>query len=330
MDVILDRLSFVPIQDIATRAVVDSAVQQFYAFTLVVIRLSGLMTIGPLFGQSIIPANVRILMVLTMGLLITPALNDHGKVAFEKLDRNQDGRLTRDEVPEPFARRYRALLTAAGKTDDDVLLKNDLRVLLPRPQTMLDYVRIGIGEFGLGLVLGLGVLTILSGLQLAGEIIDQQSGLALGEVANPGLDITGAISGQFLFTFGTTVLLVMEPAGYHLTIVSALVETFQTVPLGDAVVTVAAIDLVRDLVHQSLVLGIQIAAPILASMSLIGLTMGFLGHTVPQINVMVAGFPVRAVICLMVLITALSGIARAVIDLVPTVIDSLRHALTAL
>jgi flagellar biosynthetic protein FliR len=65
-------------------------------------------------------------------------------------------------------------------------------------------------------------------------------------------------------------------------------------------------------------------------MSLIGLTMGFLGHTVPQINVMVAGFPVRAVICLMVLITALSGIARAVIDLVPTVIDSLRHALTAL
>ena len=75
-----------------------------------------------------------------------------------------------------------------------------------------------------------------------------------------------------------------------------------------------AIDLLRDLVHQSLVLGLQIAAPLMAAMSLVALTMGFLGHSVPQINVLVIGFPVRALMSLTVLMASLSGVARLVVD----------------
>jgi len=58
-------------------------------------------------------------------------------------------------------------------------------------------------------------------------------------------------------------------------------------------------------------------------MSLVALTMGFLGHSVPQINVLIVGFPVRASISLLILIASLSGIARAAVDLVPTTIDAI-------
>ena len=37
----------------------------FYQFTLVLARVSGLMIIGPLFGQSVVPVNIRVLLVLT-------------------------------------------------------------------------------------------------------------------------------------------------------------------------------------------------------------------------------------------------------------------------
>jgi flagellar biosynthesis protein FliR len=104
-------------------------------------------------------------------------------------------------------------------------------------------------------------------------------------------------------------------------------ETFRSIPLGQAFVTTQAIDLLRDLVHQSIVLGLQIAAPLLAAMSLVALTMGFLGHSVPQINVLVVGFPIRASTSLLVLVASVSGIARHVSDVVPQVIDSLRQAL---
>ena len=66
----------------------------------------------------------------------------------------------------------------------------------------------------------------------------------------------------------------------------------------------------------------------MAAMSLVALTMGFLGHSVPQIHVLVIGFPVRALMSLTVLVASLSGVARHVVDIVPAVIDSLQQALT--
>jgi len=110
--------------------------------------------------------------------------------------------------------------------------------------------------------------------------------------------------------------------------ISALVETFQTLPVGEAFVSVSAIDYLRDLVHLSLVLAVQVAAPMLAIMSLVALTMGFLGHTVPQINVLVVGFPIRALANMLILLLTFSGAARLVVDLVPTVIDNMRGILT--
>lgn len=328
METLFDRLSFAPLHDQAVRSLLGAALVQFYAFTLVAVRLSGLMIVGPLFGQSLVPTNIRVMLIITMALVITPTLADYGRIVFDKLDANRDGVLTRDEVPESLLARYDRLCESAKDPAARGLAADEFRMTLQPPRTILEYAWTAVGELGLGFVLGLGMLTILSGLQIAGELIDQQTGLSLGEIANPGLNITGSATGQFLFLFATTVLLVMRPTGYHLTMLSALVETFRSVPLGEAFVTVQAIDLLRDLVHQSLVLGIQIAAPLMAAMSLVALTMGFLGHSVPQINVLVIGFPVRALMSLTVLLASLSGVARLVVDVVPRVIDSLHHALT--
>ncbi len=327
MDALVDRLALGAIHDQALRALLDGALLRFYAFTLVLVRMSGLMIVGPIFGQAIVPVNVRVLLIIALSLLITPALGDHSRIVFNKLDANRDGQVTRDEVPNSLAPQFASLQKAAGKPPVMGLSAEEFHVSVRMARSLLDYLWIAAGELGLGFVLGLGVMTILSGLQLAGQIVDQQTGLALGEIASPGLNITGSVTGQFLFLFATTVLLVMQPTGYHLSIVSALVETFQSIPLGEALVAVPAVDLLRDLVHQSLVIGIQVAAPILATMSLVALTMGFLGHSVPQINVLIVGFPVRGLISLAVLIASLSGIARRVVDAVPPVIDALRLAL---
>jgi flagellar biosynthetic protein FliR len=327
MESLLDHLSFAPLRDQGTRLLLSAALVQFYAFTLVAIRFSGLMIVGPFFGQSLVPRNVRVMLVLTMAFVITPTLANYSRLVFDKLDVNRDGVLTRDEMPQSMLKRYDDLRESAGDREARGLTADNFRISLQPPRTIIEYAWTAVGELGLGFALGLGMLTILSGLQIAGELIDQQTGLSLGEIANPGLNITGSATGQFLFLFATTVLLVMQPTGYHLTILSALLETFRSIPLGQAFVTTEAIDLLRDLVHQSLVLGLQIAAPLFAAMSLVALTMGFLGHSVPQINVLVIGFPVRALTSLLILVASLSGIARHVSDVVPQVIDLLHHAL---
>ena len=300
--------------------------RQFYAFTLVLVRLSGLMVLAPALGSSAVPAHIRVLLAVALSFVLTPVLHNHSHVLFDRLDRNHDGVLKREEVPPRLRDRFDRLAAKSGRPDT-ALGPDEFRFQAPIPPTLVDYAWIVGGELALGVVLGLGVFTILSGLQLAGEMIDQQAGLALAEIFNPGFGANGSITGTLLFWLGVAALLMMEPVNGHLMLVSALVETFQTLPLGEAYVSLSAVELLRDLVHQSLVLAIQVAAPLLATMSLVALAMGYLGHTVPQINVLVVGFPVRVLVNLLVLGLSLSGAARVVVDVIPKVIDHLSEAL---
>ena len=328
MDAFLSNAAAERLAEFVERTMLDSAMTGFYAFTLVLVRMSGLMVIGPLFGQSIVPANVRILLVLALSVLVTPSLQDQVRIGFHRLDTNQDGVLEQSEIPDHLQPRFERLLRNSGTPDNPGLRERDFLIPPEIPPTLIDYAWTIAHEFVIGFLLGLGVFTILSGLQLAGQIIDQQTGLALGEVFNPGLDVEGSLSGQLLYLLGVVVFLICPPLNGHLAVLAALLETFQTLPIGDVVVVSSMYELLRNILQQSFVLAIQVAAPILATMSLVALSMGFLGHTVPQINILVVGFAVRAMVSLVVLALSLSGMGYAVADQVPAVIDSLRAALT--
>src|SRR5260370_26940273 len=112
--------------------------------------------------------------------------------------------------------------------------------------------------------------------------------------------------------------------------VSALIDRFQRLPVGYAWISPPAIELLSGLVHQSLVLAIQISAPVMGMMAVIGLAMGFLGHTIPQINVLVVGFPVRTLVGLFMLGLAVPGIAQALTRVLPGGIEQLRIVLMGL
>ena len=97
--------------------------------------------------------------------------------------------------------------------------------------------------------------------------------------------------------------------------------------LGATLMVIAdTLDLLQTLMHQSLVLSIKVAAPLLAISALISISMGYLGHTVPQINVLVIGFPIRAMISLIVLVFTLSGAADIVVESIPSAIDQLSRS----
>lgn len=304
-----------------------AAMAQFFTFSLVSVRISGLMLVGPLLGQSAVPAQIRVLLVLAAALLVTPVLPNQAQRAFREFDANSDGRLVKAEVPEALHIRFETINEELGKPKDFPIAQNEWRYRFESPQTLTAWGILAVRELSFGFVLGLGMSIIFSGLQLAGEMIDQQTGIGLSGVFNPGLELQSGISGQMLFLLGMMVFLTMPPVPGHLLVVSALLETFQVIPVGDARAGQSAIDLISDLVHQSLVLGIQIACPVLAAMAFTSLTMGFLSHTVPQINVLSLGFPIRALLNILILALSLSGTAYLIIDLIPAVIERLQFVL---
>src|SRR5262245_4481786 len=301
------------------------ATSAFVAFTLVVTRMSGMVVIGPVFGHPSLPLQIRAFLVLAMSIVITPALLAMDQLrTFELLDRNQNQIVTRDEIPESLAAQFESLLEKAGKHGDAGLKADEFQLSPPLPASLVEYAWLALVEFGMGIALGLGVMTIVSGLQMAGSLIDAQIGVSLGSVFNPEFESEASLSGELLHQLGLVIFLVV--GGHHL-IVSALIDTFQALPVGYAWLSPGAIELLSALVHQSLGLAVQIAAPVMGVMALVGLALGFLGHTRPQLNVLVMGFPVRTLAGLVVVGLAVPGIADLLATALPGGIHQLREVL---
>ena len=322
-----------------TRQLLDAAVQHFYMFILIAIRLSGLFAVGPIFSQTAIPINIRVLLVLTLGFVMTPVVHQGAGQSVAQYDRNVDGFLSEAEVPPFLQGRFQHLLELKNEPPNesgDVATTRGNAVAVPAfssffvaPATLTELLRDIAAEFSLGFLLGLGVTVFLSGLQLAGQLIDQQLGLEFGSVVNPDLQGGVSISSQSFFLLGGVCLLVMTPLNGHLMMLSALFETFDAMPVGEAFIFSDAHVLFTELIQKSLLLAVQVAAPIMATMGLVTISMGFLGHSVPQINQLVVGFPVRSLAGMLVLSLTLSGTGRYVVDSVPVVIDDIELAITS-
>ena len=123
-------------------------------------------------------------------------------------------------------------------------------------------------------------------------------------------------------------VLLMEPMGGHLMLVQTLIETFDAMPVGQAVIFSGTPMLLTEMVHKSLLLAVQVAAPVLATMSLVTVCLGYLGHSVPQFNQLAVGFPIRAAVGILILAVTLSGVSRVVVDAIPEAIQRMQIALS--
>jgi flagellar biosynthesis protein FliR len=322
VDSILPSIRLDSLSDPWWQQSLPGAMQAFVAFILVATRLAGMVLIGPVFGHPGLSIPLRVLLVAAIALVLTPALlSVDAQRAFDRLDRDGDERLSLDEVSPSLHPQLRHLLAEAGKGDRDGLASHEFRLPTPVPRTLLDFVWLGLVELAVGLALGLGMTTMLSALLMAGSLIDQQLGLSTGEIFNPELGINVGLSGQILHQLGLIAFLV---AGGHVLLVSALLDTFQTLPVGYAWLSPPMFDVLSDLVHQSLVLAMQVSAPVLAVMALVGLALGFLGRALPHLNVLFVGIPVRTLVGLLVLGLSLGGIGDRIGEIFPETVLRLR------
>jgi flagellar biosynthetic protein FliR len=310
-----------------TPLLLEAAMSWFMVFVLVLVRLSGLMMIGPFFGHTAIPLRIRVLLAFSLALLVTPALWQAQERGFQQLDVNHDGQLSAAETPRMVLERKQEVMQQRDLPGEPTIRLSEFRRAQRIPSTLFDLLWVSATELMIGLLLGFGVLIVLSGLQLAGETFDQQAGTAMSEIFNPAMGTNSSPTGQLFVLMGTTALLVMLPFDGHLMMLTSLLKTFEVIPLGLAWIDVSTLDLMRHLMSQSLVIAIQIAAPLLAAMALLSVAMGFLGYTVPQINVLVLGFPIRAMLSLSILLVTLSGASEAIVDLFPTMLDQITESL---
>lgn len=201
--------------------------------------------------------------------------------------------------------RVKALLAVAMA---GVLTPMQLHRDLDLPKGVADLGVAAANEVLIGGALGLGVMAILSGLQLTGQIVGQMSGMALTDGTDPILQDNSTIFSQ-VFYFVTVAVFVA--AGGHVEIVDSLLATFDHVPPGSYVLgSELAISFLRML-SLGFEMGLRTSAPLLVGLFLATVVLGLISRTLPQINTIVVGFSVNALLTLGLMMLTIGSVAWA-------------------
>jgi flagellar biosynthesis protein FliR len=242
-------------------------VEKFLVFTLVLTRVSGLLIATPIFGVTQAPTTVRALISLALAVLVMPS---------------------------------------------------QWFVALPYPGSLLVYVGILASELLFGIVLGLGVTIILGGIQMAGDLMSRVGGITLADLFDPTTSTNVPLFSQMLSLLSTALFMII---GGHRIVVGGLLDTFATIPPGGCVgmllgpaatgsgqeMISSLIEMVVVLITQSFHISIRAAAPVMTAVLLATLVLGLVSRTLPQLNVMVVGFGLNAMITFGVLFLTLGA-----------------------
>ncbi|MHC4990144.1 MAG: flagellar biosynthetic protein FliR [Planctomycetota bacterium] len=175
-------------------------------------------------------------------------------------------------------------------------------------------------ELAIGLLIGYLASLPLIAIQTGGLVMGQQMGLGFARFFNPAADTEADVIGQMLFFMTLAGFLVI---GGHEAIVLAVLHSFEHIPLGGFVPDGDLLVFINGLLTSALELAIRVAAPLLALIFLESVAMGFIAKTVPQLNVLSLGFPLRILAGLLIIFLGLQVIDTVVMEATGDVMDAI-------
>jgi flagellar biosynthetic protein FliR len=170
------------------------------------------------------------------------------------------------------------------------------------PNLPQDYLSLAMaigGEICFGLAMGMILSFVFIAAQWAGEIIGQQLGFNIAETFDPQFGASSSMIGDMYYMMTLVIFLII---GGHRQMIRGVRDSFDTLPLMSVAIDRSVFDLVVRMLETATMLALRLAAPILVTMLIVDMTLGFLGKTMPQMNVMTMGLSIKALVGLCVLI----------------------------
>jgi len=160
---------------------------------------------------------------------------------------------------------------------------------VPLPTGVLP-LALGLGrELLIGFTIGLATNFIFTGVEFAGHIMGYQMGLAMANVYDPSQSAQVSIIGRLL---GLMAMLAFLSANGHLLIIMTIKTSFDIIPPYGFHFSEALGEGVFGLSREIFAIGLRLAAPVMAVVFFLNLTLGILSKAVPELNMFVVGFAI--------------------------------------
>jgi flagellar biosynthetic protein FliR len=153
-----------------------------------------------------------------------------------------------------------------------------------------NWIQALLGEAAVGLLMGLAVQFVFEGVQFAGQILGFQLGYSLENIIDPQTQVDTPVLAVFQ---QTVAILIFLQLGIHRWLLRSLAQSFEYLPPGTiGGIPTAAAGLVQA-AGRMMVIGAQMAAPVLVATMLTDVALGFIGRAAPQLPVMLVGISIK-------------------------------------
>ena len=171
-----------------------------------------------------------------------------------------------------------------------------------------------------GLVFGFITNMCFNSLKIAGSLIDQQLGLSMASIYDPNTNTQNTLIETILYWLGVMIFFSMN--GHH-QLIAGIQNSFNLVKVGQLILS-GNFDYVINVFVQCFIIGIKIAVPMILSLLIAELLIGFISKSVPQLNVMLVSMPLKLLIGITFLMAALPFLMNKMHHLfnqIPSILD---------
>ena len=186
-----------------------------------------------------------------------------------------------------------------------------------------------ISEIMSGVILGFIANMIFEFIRMAGGYMDIQIGLSMMNILDPSSETTSTPFSNLSYFISMVIFFIID--GHHL-LIKCLIQSFKVVNIGQNIVFQDTFSVVLDAFREYFVIGVKIAIPLVLIIIITDLCMALVSRTVPAINVMILGMPVKMVVGLLTFIALLPIMIKIIsyaFNLIPDIIEEMLNVLPA-
>lgn len=177
-------------------------------------------------------------------------------------------------------------------------------------------------EIIIGLTLGYLTNLCFSFARMAGQLMDFHVGFSMSSMFDPTAEDTSTLIGRILFWLSLMIFLLID--GHHM-LIQSLLRTFETVQIGTYIMNGDTISYIIRVFVEFFEIGIKISIPITLILLITNLVLGLASRSVPQLNVMILGMPIKILVGLGTLTLTFPMIIKLVLKMfenIPVIFDN--------
>ncbi|MBU5483022.1 fused FliR family export protein/FlhB family type III secretion system protein [Clostridium sp. MSJ-11] len=167
---------------------------------------------------------------------------------------------------------------------------------------MFAFIASGINEIITGLTLGYITELCFMSVRMAGNFIDVQVGFSMMSMLDPNTNSNSTLLERLLYWCSLVMFFILD---VHHVLIYQLIGSYKSVSLGKSLLSDSLSGLITKIFIDFFSLGLKIAIPIVLIIIITELTLGLMARTVPQLNIMILGLPVKILVGLITFTFAL-------------------------